>query len=118
MDPFQIFIRASGVPLIDTVVRATIPNEMLGASKYAFPANNKGAVLQKKTRPGRGKPSSPTLSGAGTQGTHNSLMAKKSQNQLVPVEKTLEPEPGTSSCRLGAPTNCAEDLWQCSFTNK
>jgi hypothetical protein len=56
MDPFQIFIRASGVPLIDTVVRATIPNEMLGASKYAFPANNKGAVLQKKThKTGEGK---------------------------------------------------------------
>jgi predicted membrane protein len=46
MDPFQIFIRANGVPLIDALVRATIPNEMLGASKYAFPANNKGAVLQ------------------------------------------------------------------------
>jgi hypothetical protein len=47
-------------------------------------------TIEKKTRPGRGKPPSLTLSEAGTQGEHNPLMDKKSRNQLVPVEKTLE----------------------------
>jgi hypothetical protein len=47
----------------------------------------------KKTRPGRGKPPSPTSPGAGTQGAHNPLMAKKLRNQQVPVEKTPEPWP-------------------------
>jgi hypothetical protein len=47
----------------------------------------------KKTRPGWGKPPSPTLPGVSTQGTHNPMMAKKSRNQQVPVEKTPEPWP-------------------------
>jgi hypothetical protein len=42
------------------------------------------------TRPGRGKPPSPTSTGADTQGAHNPLMTKKSWNQQVPVEKTTK----------------------------
>jgi hypothetical protein len=33
-------------------------------------------LIVKKTRPGRGKPPSPTSPGTGTQGAHNPLMAK------------------------------------------
>jgi hypothetical protein len=50
-------------------------------------------MLNKKTRPGRGKPPSPTSPRADTQGAHNPLMAKKSRNQQVPIEKTPEPWP-------------------------
>jgi hypothetical protein len=39
VDPFQMLVRANGIPLVDALVRATIPYEMLGASKYALPAN-------------------------------------------------------------------------------
>jgi hypothetical protein len=51
----------------------------------------------KEPRPGRGKSPSPTSPGAGTQGAHNPLMAKKSQNQQFSVEKTPEPWPPITS---------------------
>jgi hypothetical protein len=51
----------------------------------------KNDSLIKKTRPGRGKSSSPISHRADTQGAHNPLMAKKLRNQQFPVEKTPEP---------------------------
>jgi hypothetical protein len=47
-------------------------------------------IIKKKTQPGREKPSSPTSARVGTQGAHNPLITKKSGNQHIPVEKTLE----------------------------
>jgi hypothetical protein len=45
----------------------------------------------KKNSTGEGKATLTDIAWAGTQGAHNPLMAKKSRNQLVPIEKTPEP---------------------------
>jgi hypothetical protein len=47
----------------------------------------------KKNSTGEGKAALTDMPGAGTQGAHNPLMAKKSRNQQVPVEKIPEPCP-------------------------
>jgi hypothetical protein len=46
MDCFQILIGANGVPLIDPLVRATIPYEMFSTSKYILPTNHMDTFSQ------------------------------------------------------------------------
>lgn len=47
MDCFQILIGANGVPLIDPLVRATIPYEMLSTSKYILPRRSEEGVTMR-----------------------------------------------------------------------
>jgi len=47
MDRLQIFIRANGISLIQPLVRATIPYEMLSTSKYILPNRSEEGVTMR-----------------------------------------------------------------------
>jgi hypothetical protein len=57
----------------------------------------------KKNSTGEGKAAFTDIVWADTQDAHNPLMAKKSRNQLVPVEKTPDPPITNGPCQLPTP---------------